>query len=156
MAIKSICKTNVVTIDKKSTLLNVSNVMQKNHVGSVVVTEGMNGKKIPAGMITDRDIALAVGSSPRPQELRVENIMQSAPITVKVSEGIFETIVKMRESGVKRIPVINEDGTLYGIVCADDLLELMSEEMNNLAKINETQINKEKGITLPTKKGIKI
>ena len=152
MPIKSVCKTNVVTVDRGTTLLNVSNVMQKNHVGSVVVVEGLNGKKIPSGIITDRDIALALGSSPRPQDLRVENIMQSLPITIKVTEGIYETIVKMRESGVKRLPVINEDGTLCGIVCADDLLGLMSEEINNLAKINETQMNKEKGIRLPSGK----
>ncbi|HAZ12705.1 MAG: hypothetical protein A2X86_11090 [Bdellovibrionales bacterium GWA2_49_15] len=154
MAIKSVCKTDVVTIDKNSTLLSVSTVMQNYHVGSVVVVEGMNGKRIPAGIITDRDIALALISSTKPQELRVEHIMQSAPITVKTNEGIFEIIIKMRDGGIKRIPVVNDDGSLYGIVCADDLLTLMSEEIQNLSKINETQINKEKGTTLPAEKTI--
>ncbi|MEK6624592.1 MAG: CBS domain-containing protein [Bdellovibrionota bacterium] len=156
MTIKSLCKTDVVTLDRKSTLSSVSDVMQKKHVGCVVVVEPLNEKRIPAGIITDRDIALALQSSTRPQDLRVEHIMQSMPVTINVNAGIFETVRKMRDEGIKRLPVINEDGSLYGIVCADDLLTLMSEEIYNLSKINERQLNNEKGIRLPSEKAIQM
>jgi CBS domain-containing protein len=49
----------------------------------------------------------------------------------------------MRENGINRMPVVNDDGSLFGIVCADDLLSFMSDEISNLAKITVTQIKKE-------------
>lgn len=152
MPIKSICNTKVVTIQKTATLHDVSDLMREQHVGSIVVTETFNGKKIPAGIITDRDIALVLGSSPMARDIRVDQIMQSTPVMAHEHEGIYETIVKMRKNGVKRLPIIKEDGTLCGIICADDILALMGDEISNLAKINEVQIKNEQGIKLPAEK----
>lgn len=149
MPIKSICNTKVVTILKGATLQDVSIIMQKNHVGSVIVTEPFNGKKLPAGIITDRDIALALGSSLNPKELKVEQVMQTVPVTIIENEGIYEAITKMRKYGVKRLPVVHVDGTLCGIVTADDLLSLMSDEISNLTKINEIQIKNEQSVKVP-------
>jgi CBS domain-containing protein len=149
MAIKAICKTELVTIDKSATIKDAAKLMKVKHVGSVIVTEGLNGKRIPSGIITDRDIALTMASESKPQDLPIQQIMQSKPITVKASEGIYETIIKMRENGIKRLPVVNDDGSLYGVVCADDLLSLMGEEINNLAKITTAQVNIEKGGRMP-------
>lgn len=152
MAIQSICQTDVVTIPRKCTLKEVSQLMQRRHVGCVIVTELHDNKLFPAGIITDRDIALTVGFSEKPQELIVDNIMHSQPITSKRSEGIFETVLKMNEYGIKRLPVINEDGSLFGIVCSDDLLNLFGEEILALGKVTESQIQKEKGFRLPVEK----
>jgi CBS domain-containing protein len=149
MPIKSVCTTKVVTIQKGATLQDVSNLMQKYHVGSIIVTEGFNGKRTPLGIITDRDVALALGPSPRPKEIKVEQIMQSVPITAEENDGIYETIFKMRKNGVKRLPVVHDDGSLMGIVSADDLLGLMGEEITNLSKINEVQIRNEQGVKIP-------
>lgn len=156
MSIKAICKTNVASIERGATLSAVSQLMQQRHVGSIVVTETLDGKKIPCGIITDRDIALVLGSSSKPQEVRVENIMQSQPITAKYSDGIFEVVLKMRENGIKRLPVLSKDGSLFGIVCADDLLSVMAKEINNLARITESQVRREEGINLPVEKHIQI
>lgn len=152
MAIQSISQTNVVTIPRRSTLKEVSQLMHRRHVGCVVVTELHDNKLFPAGIITDRDVALTLGFSEKPQELVVDNIMHSQPITVKRGEGIFETVLKMNEFGVKRLPVVNEDGSLFGIVCADDLLNLFGEEILALGKVTESQIQKEKGFKLPVEK----
>lgn len=149
MAIKAICKTELVTIDKSATIKDAAKLMKSKHVGSVIVTEGFNGKRIPFGIITDRDIALTLASESKPQDLPIQQIMQSRPITIKTNEGIYETIMKMRENGIKRLPVVNDDGSLYGVVCADDLLSLMGEEINNLAKITNAQVNIEKGVRMP-------
>jgi CBS domain-containing protein len=76
------------------------------------------------------------------------------PITVKVHDGIFDTIVKMRENGVSRIPVINDDGTLYGLVTSHDILSLLAEEMRSLAKISDIQIKKEQGQRTPAERHV--
>ena len=156
MAIKSICKTNVTTIKKGATLKEASYLMQKNHVGSLVVTDSFNGQKIPIGIITDRDIALSLGSSTKSQKLIVENLMLNQIIAVKTSTGIFETVKLMQENGVKRLPVIDEDGVLFGIVSSDDLLNLFGEEISRLSKITKAQVKKEQGVRVPSEKHIQL
>ncbi len=152
MPIKSVCQSKVATIDKSSSLKEAAQAMFQQHVGSLVVTDTLNGKKVPSGMITDRDIALAIGSSQMPQQLSVEQVMHNQPLTVEEGEGIFETLSKMSSTGVKRVPVTKKDGSLCGVVCADDLLTLIGEEITNLAKITQTQIKREKAIRTPSEK----
>lgn len=156
MSIKSLCKTEVVTIKKKSSLKEASELMHKQHVGSLVVVEAFNGKRIPCGIITDRDIALTVGSASKPQELGVDQIMQSQPITAHMTDGLYETITKMRTYGVKRLPVVDDFGSLFGLISTDDILSLMGEEINNLAKVTETQVKVEQGIRIPTEKRVQL
>jgi signal-transduction protein with cAMP-binding, CBS, and nucleotidyltransferase domain len=148
MALGTVCETHVVSIDKDSNLLSVSKLMQVRHVGSVVVTEKYKNKDIVVGMVTDRDLALTLGSYPKPQEIKVSQVMHSQPVTARKTEGIFEATLKMSENGVKRIPVVDDDGALFGIVSADDLLGLMAREMANLSKLTDVQVKKEKGIRL--------
>lgn len=149
MNIRSLCKTNIVTITKNSTLKDVAILMAKSHVGCVVVTETFNGKRIPAGIITDRDIALTVGFTPMPQELAVDQIMQPHPVTIQYDESLMEAILRMREMGVKRLPVVDLEGSLYGIISSDDLLSFMGEEIQNISKITQIQIENEQGVSHP-------
>ncbi len=148
MSIQSLCKTNVATADANTPLRGITDLMQKRHVGSVVITETSNGKISPTGIVTDRDIALSLGSVKDIQNLAVKKIMLGNPLTANKLDGIYEVIFKMREHGVKRLPVVNDDGSLYGIISTDDLFELMAEEISNLAKINGSQVKKERGYIL--------
>lgn len=146
MSIKNLCNKKVITIKKDATLNNVSELMLKNHIGSIVVVETINGKQIPAGIVTDRDIALTVGAISKPGEIRVDQIMQSNPIVIKESDSMYETIGKMNRHGVKRLPVISDHGALCGIISADDILTLMGDDISKLTKIRESQLRNEKGI----------
>lgn len=56
-------------------------------------------------------------------------------ISVPETEGVIETIRLMRVNGIRRIPVINEVGGLAGIISVDDMLDLLAEELTELAKI---------------------
>jgi CBS domain-containing protein len=56
-------------------------------------------------------------------------------VSVQEQEGVFETIRLMRTKGIRRIPVVNQEGGLVGIVSADDILDLLAEEMTELAKV---------------------
>lgn len=150
MSIKEVCSKNVATIEPGATLAEASRLMAENHVGSLVVVEGYDGRRIPAGMITDRDLALAMGGSPHPQKLSVSKIMHSRPVTAKADEGVYDVIQKMRKNGVKRVPVVDSDGALVGIVAADDLLSLTARESAELARIPEMQVKKEGSVSLPS------
>ena len=93
-----------------------------------------------------------MGVEQNPSHLKVETVMQSQPVTAKVTDGVFETLKKMREFGVKRIPLVDKSGDLCGILAAEDLLNLLSQEMNELSKIGEVQLSNERGVRLPTEK----
>lgn len=150
MSIEAFCQTDVITIFKGSSLKEVANLMASEHVGSVVViNQSAKGIREPIGIITDRDIALAVGESDHPGQLKVEHIMKSKPICAHIDEGLFEIIEKMRVYGVKRLPIVNAHGALYGIICADDLLAVMGRELNSISQVTTGQIDREEGSFLP-------
>ncbi len=65
----------------------------------------------------------------------VGDIIGPQLISVQEKTGVFETIELMRAKGIRRIPIVNEDGELEGIVSADDILDLLAEEMVLLAKV---------------------
>ena len=62
---------------------------------------------------------------------------------MKGSTGIFEAIQYMRQKAVRRLPIVNESGGLIGILTLDDLLELLSEELLEIAKLVRNEQQKE-------------
>jgi CBS domain-containing protein len=102
--------------------------MEEHNVGAVVLAENRQ----PVGILTDRDLALQVaarGVSPQASAARV----MSTPVqTAGRDDGIFDTTRSMMESGKRRLPVVDDDGRLVGIVTLDDLLRVLSRELSNL------------------------
>ena len=135
--IGGICIRDVVFTTRDSTVAAAAKLMRENHVGSIVVVDQMNGdKRLPVGIITDRDVVVEVVAPGLDAEtIQVGDIMGSELLTVRESEGLLETMEIMRYKGVRRIPVVDGEGQLTGIASIDDLLEVLAEEMTELAKI---------------------
>jgi CBS domain-containing protein len=70
-----------------------------------------------------------------PDALKVGDIMGPEVATVRETEGLFEALRYMRDKGVRRMPVVDREGGLVGILTLDDLLSLLAEEMTELAKL---------------------
>jgi CBS domain-containing protein len=111
--------------------------MRHHHVGTLVVVERMNGGKgVPVGIVTDRDVVIEVmATGLDPNAITVGDIMDRELVTARESEGVLETMQIMRYKGVRRLPIVDKDGRLVGIVSIDDLLEVLAEEFSELAKI---------------------
>lgn len=108
--------------------------MREHHAGDIVVTEESGAKVVPIGIVTDRDIVMAiVARELSPEGLSVGDIMTGGLVTAKARDGVFETIQLMRTEGIRRAPIVDDTGALVGIVSLDDLLELLAEELGNLA-----------------------
>lgn len=150
MSIGSLCSAPAVTIGETTSLIEAAQVMLREHVGSLVVVKASNGKQLVCGMITDRDLALALAGSLNPQTTQVKQVMRSHPTTIRGTDGIYETVLKMKDAGVKRLPVVDDFGALVGIVSADDLIGLLARELSSLSKITDVQIAKEQGHHLIT------
>jgi len=95
---------------------------------------------VPVGVVTDRDIVTEIVAKVCPAETcSVESIMGTQLVSVAETAGVIETIRLMRTHGIRRIPVTGGDGGLVGIVSADDVLDLLAEELAALAKIAPRQ-----------------
>jgi predicted transcriptional regulator len=70
-----------------------------------------------------------------PAVITVGDIMVEPLITAREDEGLLETMEIMRYKGVRRLPIVGSDGQLIGIVTIDDLLEVLAEQMTELAKV---------------------
>jgi CBS domain-containing protein len=134
MAIGEICSREVVFVARSESCAEAARLMRENHVGSLVVVEEAAAPGVPIGMITDRDLAVGVMAlGLDPEKTLVEAVMRPRIAQVRESEGLGRAIALMRAEGVRRLPVVKADGTLVGILAADDLIELFADELAGLA-----------------------
>jgi CBS domain-containing protein len=136
MSIKEICSRVVVFVRKGESIADAARLMREHHVGSLVVVEEAAGKRVPAGMLTDRDIAIGVVAlGLDPDKTPVEAAMRADLVAARESDGIGRAVTLMRSQGVRRVPVVDAAGALVGVLAADDLMELFAEETAGLAAI---------------------
>lgn len=135
MPISEICNREVVIAERRNSVLEAAKLMRQHHVGDVLIVE-RNGANVPVGIVTDRDLVVEImAAGLNPETIYVEDVMVPELATVKESAGIVEALQYMRRKGVRRLPVVDDGGSLTGIVTLDDLLELLSEELLELAKL---------------------
>jgi len=136
MPIGELCNREVVFAIRKTNITEAAQLMRQYHVGDLVVVDLMEGKRVPVGIVTDRDIVIEIiGDSLSVDDFTVGDIMRQQLISVQEKDGVIETIRLMRAHGIRRIPVIDEEGGLAGIVSVDDMLDLLAEELTELAKV---------------------
>jgi len=150
MPIGELCNREVVFATKTTTIVEAAQLMRRYHVGDLVVVDEVNCKRIPIGIVTDRDIVIEIIAKAEPfQDCTVDKLIHSELVSVPESEGVIETIRLMRTHAIRRIPVINNDGALVGILSADDVLDLLAEELSELAKVSPRQQAREIRSKLP-------
>ena len=129
------CNREVVVAEKDAGVVEISQLMRDYRVGDVVIVERREKRTVPVGIITDRDLVIRMlACEKNPEKLRAENIMSSDLKTVRTDGSLWESIEVMRTHRVRRVPVVDEHGRLEGILTADDLIDVISEEISSLAK----------------------
>lgn len=136
MTIAAICNREVITVYSESTALNAAKLMRQYHVGDVIVIETNNEKAIPVGIVTDRDIVIElVATELNCNVITAGDIMVKNPTVINEGAGVFDAIKTMTAKGVRRLPVVDDDGDLVGIVTLDDLILLLAKEFGTLSKL---------------------
>ena len=136
MAIGEVCSRDVVFALKGTSVRSAAQLMREFHVGTLVVVEERDGRRVPAGILTDRDIAVTVvAKGLDPDQLRIEEVMSPDLTSAQQTDGVSQTIELMHAKGVRRLPVVDERGALVGIVSADDFVDLLAEELTALARM---------------------
>ncbi|MDH3321232.1 MAG: CBS domain-containing protein [Betaproteobacteria bacterium] len=136
MAIGELCSREVVFVSLNESCALAAQLMREQHIGSLVVVREEGGRRMPVGMVTDRDLVVGVMAlGLDPERTLVEAVMRPEVAVVREGEGVGRAIALMRDKGVRRLPVVDAAGTLVGILAADDLIELLGEEMAGLAAV---------------------
>ncbi len=138
-------KEQVATVDSKASLFDAAKLMRKNHVGNIIVVELKNGKKSPVGILTDRDLVIeTLAQDVDAKTLSVRDIMATELATATQTDDVFSLIAKMKENGVNRLPVVDADGTLAGIVTSKKLVQCLVQGIQDLSALSAQQHEKEK------------
>jgi CBS domain-containing protein len=127
MSLERFCRKEVVTIQPHDTVVSAARKMREKHVGALVVVD-RGGR--PVGMLTDRDVVCRVVAEARePAGTSVDAAMSRDLVTVRREGNIDQAAFSMRKHGVRRVPILDADDRLAGLVAFDDLVVLLSAEL---------------------------
>jgi CBS domain-containing protein len=143
------CNREVVVAYKTMTLPEAAKLMREHHVGSLVVVVDRLSERVPVGMLTDRDLTIAVlAKEVDARTLAVRDVMSTELLTVREQDSMTDALRLMRERGVRRVPVLTHSGALAGIVTIDDVLDILAEELADVVhaiereRVRETRLRR--------------
>ena len=137
MLIGDLCNRDVVCAARDTSVAEAAKLMREHHVGDVVVVDRQDAERMPVGIVTDRDIVLeVVALDVDPHVVTLGDLVQWGRLaTVEESDTCAETLRRMHDNGVRRMPVIDASGVLVGIVTVDDLLPRFVGDLTELAQL---------------------
>jgi CBS domain-containing protein len=119
-------------------LAAVGALMWRRDCGTIPVVDPVSGKV--QGMITDRDICMAAATKNRPAaEIRVSEVVSGPLHAVRADDDAREALRVMREAQVRRVPVVDSDGKLQGIVSINDLI-LLADAKTGRDSLLDTEV----------------
>jgi len=130
----SVCKRGVVTVAPTDDLVAAAHLMREKHVGYLIVAESTVHNRRVIGVLTDRDIVVAVlAQEIDAHALKVGDVMTRDPLLIDEGQSIEAVLRHMREAGVRRVPVVDRSGALTGVLSIDDVLEQIADQLINIA-----------------------
>ena len=120
MIVNDIMSSNVKSCSTDTSLAQVAIMMWENDCGSVPV---VNDNR-PVGIVTDRDIAMCCALNNRaPSELSVLIVMADRTLyTCTTTDTVEDALAVMKDKKVRRLPVVDEEGCLAGMLSIDDII----------------------------------
>jgi CBS domain-containing protein len=108
------------------TIVEVAEIMKREDVGLVPVVEGPSNKLI--GVLTDRDIVMKVVADGRdPRATAVSEVMTTGPIACQEHDSVETVMQQMASHQVRRIPIVDKDGAVVGIVAQADIATRLAQ-----------------------------
>lgn len=145
MLVREVANLNVICCAADTPISEVASLMRRHHVGDVVVVDTQQeGVRAPVGILTDRDILVETIALDIEAKLFTASDLMTSPVTtVQEDASLTEALAVMRGKQVRRLPVVNRAGQLFGIVTSDDVLNMIASELSMLAGLVVEQPAKE-------------
>jgi CBS domain-containing protein len=140
MRVKDVMTRAVATCQPFDKLLDAASTIQREDVGCLpVVTD--DGAERVLGLLTDRDIAMVGGREGRSlAEMHVRNAMTSAVLSRAVDSILDDALAFMRSTGARRLPVVDRDGRLLGLLSLSDVTRIVASESEAASAFGREQI----------------
>ena len=117
------------------TLRDAACLMRRQQVGCLVVVREDDSMPVPVGIVTDRDLVTEAIAASRDLDSTTLGQMMSAPLaTCRADATLAEVVGILRGSGVRRLPLVDGDGSLVGVVSTDDVLVAITELLGRLSE----------------------
>ena len=137
MTVGRICQREVDVTELHETTQVAAQRMLQRQVGTLVV---IDAQRHPIGILTDRDLAMKIVAHARDAtETVVQEVMTPNPRVATEHTPIEEALVMMRAAAVRRLPVVDDERRLCGIVSLDDVLGLIGEEFQHIVRLVERE-----------------
>ena len=135
---------NVITIPESQTMKQASKLIYEDNIGSIVILKEGSGSNlddnvsgsttqkkeipIPIGIVTERDIARTVGFAAKHSifgDIPLSELMSKPLITIQPGASLKDAVVLMQQKDIRRLPIIDKDGQLVGIITEKDILRVV-------------------------------
>lgn len=137
MSVGRMCIREVDLADPCEAVQVAARRMNSRNVGTLMVLDEYSR---PVGILTDRDLAIrVVGKGLDSLETVVRDVMSKAPDSVHEDTPIETALSHMRAGPFRRLPVVDHDGKLVGLVSLDDILDLLSEEFVEIGQLVKSE-----------------
>lgn len=137
MAISDFCTHDIVCGSRDTSVVDAAALMRRRHVGNVVVVNHVGGKRVPVGIVTDRDIVVeVVAAGLDPNLIKLGDLMLTPLTTIGEAAGYAETVRLMSVKGIRRMPVVDSEGGLVGIITLDDMLQQLAGPLAALSELS--------------------
>jgi CBS domain-containing protein len=118
-------------------VVDVAQLMLDEDIGPIPIVEDQNGKKL-IGIVTDRDLAIKVVAEGRdPKSTKVADVMTRSVITCRADEPVQTALDAMAEHQLRRIPVVDKDERIVGIIAQADVATRIDEPETTAEMVKE-------------------
>jgi CBS domain-containing protein len=133
-----VCHRDVVVAPPSLSVDEAARLMRERHVGCLVVVEQGESGRLPAGVITDRDIVMAVvARDVDAKTVRVSDVMSPSVVSVSEKDTLFDVLSLMRRRGVRRLPVTGAHGVLAGVLSLDDVVGAIAGQLQVASSVTD-------------------
>lgn len=123
----------VAVVEPETTALAAAQLLRQHHIGALVVVDAKE-KSTPVGILTDRDLVIALMAEGLDPELfTVGDIMSVELVLANPEMDAMDAVQLMRQNRLRRLVIVDDAGRLVGIVTMEDILELLTRELAALA-----------------------
>jgi CBS domain-containing protein len=140
--VSSIMVRDVKTAEENQSINAIAKVMSDNNIGSVVIVKSDDIEGL-SGIITERDIVLIAAAAAHNSslsstlQLLARDIMSKPVITIYAGSSIQDAIQSMKLNNIRRLPVVDKEGKMVGIITDKDMFRAIISSQSLVASISE-------------------